>query len=220
MPSTLVHVALAGLIGCALLGAAFSPRAILVVMAATAAIDLDTFLGWVVLGAHRSALHTLLLPAALAGVLYWDVRVRESSWLLARFGGTAPRVASVSIVAVVFAGIGADMMFNGVNAFWPIHDQFYEVTGKLYVSDQEGLVQTFFEPAESGDGGSSAALGSSQERQYYTGADTNPGQEANPEPKERIFPLANSGTELLLVLTGLVVVGGRLVEDVRGTENR
>lgn len=218
MPSTLVHVALAGLIGCALLGVAFSPRAILVVMAAVAAIDLDTFVGWVVLGAHRSALHNVLVPAALAAVLYWDVRVRESSWLVDRFGGTAPRVASVSIVAVVFAGIGADMTFNGVNVLWPIHDQFYEVTGKLYLSDQQGLVQTFFEPAEDGGGGSSASLGSSQERQYYTGADTDPSKGGADAGRERIFPLANSGTELLLVLTGAVVVASRLLEDRRGDQ--
>ena len=45
MPSTVVHVGLAGLVGAALLGDRFDTRAILFVMAATAIIDLDTLIG-------------------------------------------------------------------------------------------------------------------------------------------------------------------------------
>jgi inner membrane protein len=214
MPSTLVHVALGGLLGCALLGAAFSPRAILVVLAAVAAIDLDVFVGWVVLGAHRAAFHSLLLLLALAAIVAWDVRGREESLLVDRFGASAPRVAGVSIAAVAFAGIGPDLVTNGANVLWPVHDQFYEVTGKTFLSDQRGFVQTFVdlgneEPVES------ANLGSTQERQYTTGADTNPDMDGEPEVEERIFPLADSGTQLLLVVTGAVVVATRLVEDRR-----
>jgi hypothetical protein len=216
MPSTLVHVALGGLIGCALLGAAFSPRAVLVVLATVAAVDLDTFLGWVVLGAHRSAFHTVLLPTALGAVVFWDARIREESWLRSRFGGTAPRVAGVAAVALAFAGIGPDMMTNGVNVFWPVHDQFYEVTGKTYLSDQKGFVQTFVDLGKDTEAVKEANLGSTKERQYTTGADTNPDRQGEPEIKERIFPLAGSGMQLLLVATGALVVAQRLVEDVRG----
>jgi hypothetical protein len=213
MPSTLLHVALGGVIGCALLGAAFSPRAILAVLVAVAAVDLDTFIGWVVLGAHRSAFHTVLLPVALGVLLYYDVRVRETSSIRAHLGGTAPRVGGVAVVAVAFAGIGPDLVTNGVNVFWPVHDQFYEVTGRTYLSDQQGFVQTFVEfQTESSD--EQAGLGSSQERQYTTGADTNPDQDGEPEVKERIFPLASSGTQLLLVATGALVVAQRVYEDV------
>ncbi|NHN41347.1 metal-dependent hydrolase [Halorubellus sp. JP-L1] len=214
MPSTLVHVALGGLVGCALLGAAFSPRAIAVVLVAVAAVDLDTFLGWVVLGAHRSAFHTVLLPLVLGAVVAWDAWGREESFLRARVGETAPRVAGVSVVAVAFAGIGPDLVTNGVNVLWPVHDQFYEVTGKTYLSDRKGFVQTFVdlgneEPVQD------ANLGSSRERQYYTGADRDPGQSGEPVVEERVFPLANSGTQLLLVATGALVVASRVVEDVR-----
>jgi len=215
MPSTLVHVALGGLVGCALLGAAFSPRAIGAVLVAVAAVDLDTFLGWVVLGAHRSAFHTVLLPLGLGAVVAWDAWGRETSFLRSRVGGTAPRVAGVAVVAVAVAGIGPDMVTNGVNVFWPVHDQFYEVTGRTYLSDRKGFVQTFVdlgneEPVKD------ANLGSSKERQYYTGADTNPDRQGEPEVTERIFPLASSGTQLLLVATGALVVASRVVEDVRG----
>lgn len=215
MPSTLVHVALGGLVGCALLAGAFSPRAILVVLAAVAAVDLDTFLGWVVLGAHRSATHTLLLPLALGALVYWDARIRDESWLRARFGDTAPRVAGVAVVAIAVAGIGPDLVTNGVNVLWPVHDQFYELTGKTYLSDQKGFVQTFVDLGNEAEV-KKANLGSTKERQYYTGADTNPDRQGEPEVKERIFPLASSGTQLLLVATGALVVAGRVYEDVRG----
>lgn len=214
MPSTLVHVALGGLLGCALLGAAFSPRAIGVVLIAVAAVDLDTFLGWVVVGAHRSALHSLLFPLALAVVVVWDVRVREGSWLVARYGETAPRVAGVAVAAVAFAGIGPDLVTNGVNVLWPVHDQFYELTGRTYLSDQKGFVQTFVDLGNKEDV-KDASLGSTKERQYVTGADTNPDRSGEPERTERIFPLASSGTQLLLVATGAVVVAGRVLEDHR-----
>ena len=215
MPSTLVHVALGGLVGCALLGAAFSPRAIGAVLVAVAAVDLDTFLGWVVLGAHRSAFHTVLLPVALGAIVAWDAWGREESFLRSRVGATAPRVAGVAVVAVAFAGIGPDMMTNGVNVFWPVHDQFYELTGRTYLSDQQGFVQTFVDLRNEAPV-KDASLGSSQERQYYTGADTNPDRQGEPEVEERIFPLASSGTQLLLVATGALVVASRVVEDVRG----
>lgn len=213
MPSTLVHVALGGLVGCALLGTAFSPRAILAVLAVVAAADLDTFLGWVVLGAHRSAFHTVLLPISLGVLVYYDGRVRERSWLRERFGGTAPRVAGVAVVALAFAGIGPDLVTNGVNVFWPVHDQFYELTGRTYLSDQQGFVQTFVE-FQTEDPDKQAGLGSSKERQYTTGADTNPDRDGEPEVKERVFPLAWSGTQLLLVATGALVVAQNVYEDV------
>jgi hypothetical protein len=214
MPSTLVHVALGGLLGCALLGAAFSPRAIAVVLVAVAAVDLDTFLGWVIVGAHRSVLHSFLFPVALAAVVVWDVRVREASWLVARYGATAPRVAGVAVTAIAFAGIGPDLVTNGVNVLWPVHDQFHELTGRTYLSDRKGFVQTFVEfgGADGADGG---GLGSTAERQYVTGADNNPDRSGEPERTERIFPLASSGTQLLLVATGAVAVGQRVLEEYR-----
>jgi len=142
VPSTLVHVAVGGLVGAALLGDRFTPRAIAVVLVAAAVPDVDSFLTFVG-GAHRSALHTFLLPAVLAVGLYWDCYVAERSRLAARFGPDAGYVAAVALASLVAGGILPDLFTNGVNALWPLHDQFYTVGGELLLSDQRGLVQTF-----------------------------------------------------------------------------
>ena len=60
MPSTLVHVALGGLIGCALLGAAFSPRAIAVVLVAVMTLALWSLANAVLAGVSNGALASLL----------------------------------------------------------------------------------------------------------------------------------------------------------------
>ncbi|MCT9097535.1 metal-dependent hydrolase [Haloarchaeobius sp. HME9146] len=212
MPSTVVHVALAAIIGCALLGPAFSGRALLVVMGLTAFVDLDVFLGFVLVGAHRAAFHTLLFPAALAGILAFDLLADRPSKLAARFGPHAPRIAGVAVVGAVFGAIGPDLMTNGVNVFWPLHDQFYALTGKLHLSNQEGIIQTFVE-FENGEPTKKVAKGSTREFQYYTGVDTNPDRTGEPVTRERIFPLVDSGVQLLLVLTGGFVSAARLWEE-------
>jgi len=213
VPSTLVHLALAGLLACALLGRAFSLRALSVVLAAVVVVDLDVFVGWIVLGAHRAAFHSLLVPALLAGLLLADLVVREESLLVARFGETAPRVAGVTWVAIVGAAIGPDLVTNGVNALWPIHDQFYSLDGSLRYSTRRGVLQTFVEEE--------AAKGSTGSTQYRTGVDPDPGSttgggDAQPDdqpPPERIFFLIGSGLELLLVAVGGAVTSLRAWEQ-------
>ncbi|MFC7079708.1 metal-dependent hydrolase [Halorussus caseinilyticus] len=142
MPSTVVHVALAGLVGTALLAEHFDGKAVAVVMAATALVDFDVFLGFWIAGAHRSAFHTLLLPLAAGGVLWWDFVRRDRSLVRARWGARGVRVAWVGVVAVAFAGIGLDAFFNGVNLFYPVHDRFYDLSGKVFYSTEKGFVQT------------------------------------------------------------------------------
>jgi len=142
VPSTLVHVAVGGLVGAALLGDRFTPRAIAVVLVAAAIPDLDSFLAPVIAGAHRSALHTLVVPALLGFAVYADAR-REDSWLRARWGSDGAYVAGVAVAALLAGGILPDMVTNGVNALWPVHDQFYTVDGELKLSTTEGVVQTF-----------------------------------------------------------------------------
>lgn len=212
MPSTVVHVALAGLVACALLGRAFSGRALLAVLGLTVLVDLDVFLGFVIVGAHRAAFHSLLFPAVIAAVLVYDRSRGDGSRLRSWFGATAHRVGAVAVVAVVFGAIGPDLVTNGVNPFWPLHDQFYALTGEVYLSDQQGLVQTFVEfgreePAES------VARGSTRETQYHTGVDTNPDRSGEAEVQERVFPLADNGEQLLLVATGAFVMTSRLFEE-------
>ncbi len=231
MPSTLVHVALAGLVACALLREAFSTRAVAAVVAAVVVIDLDVFVGWFVLGAHRAAFHTVLLPAVLVAVLAYDVLVAERSRLVDRVGETAPRVGGVAVTAVVVAGILPDLVTNGVNVLWPIHDQFYALNGEAKFSDRKGLLQTFVEEESS--------KGSTDETQFQTGADPEPDEadaaeqiadaatgdggdgggatetESQEPPPERVFLLVNSGLELLLFAAGTVLTSFRLWEHRR-----
>jgi hypothetical protein len=249
MPSTVVHVALAGLVGTALLAEHFDGKAVLVVMAATAFIDLDVFVGLVLPGTHRAAFHTLLLPGLVSAVIWWDLRgrehslLRERSWvrsrsrIRSRWGARGVRVSWVSIVAVTLAGIGPDLFFNGVNLFYPVHDQFFDFSGKVLYSNQRGVVQTmidldfealFERISEMGSGagdGTGAEQGAgpngddseptrtTENTHYRTGVD--PARGEAPEDLERIFPLAMTGERALLAITGYTVVGLRLWMDRR-----
>jgi inner membrane protein len=221
MVSTLVHAALAGFIAAALLGDRFGPKSLAVVLGAVILVDFDTFLGLYIEGAHRAAFHTLLLPVVLASAIAVDTRYRDQSILRERFGDGSPRVAWVTVAAILFAGIGPDLFFNGVNLFYPIHDQFYQLTGQMKLSSTEGFVQTFVDlsPSETGgNGGRKVAVGSTDEvgDRYYTGVDPQPSKPgAESGETERTFPLVTSGEQLLLVLTSVFVVGARLFEERR-----
>lgn len=224
MVSTVVHVALAGLIAVALLGDAFGVRSLAVVVGAVIVIDLDVFVGWWIVGAHRAAFHTILLPMLLLGVLVYETRVRDQSHLRNRFGSSGVRTCWVTVVAVTFAGIGPDLFMNGVNLLYPIHDQFYQLNGHIRLSSKEGLIQTFVDlsptesPSASPDDTGQIAVGSTEEvgDRYWTGVDPEPSQTGGESGDvERIFPIVESGQQLLLVLTSVFVVGSRLVEEHR-----
>ncbi|WP_115865374.1 metal-dependent hydrolase [Halorussus litoreus] len=184
MPSTVVHVALAGLVGTALLADRFDAKAILAVMAATAFLDLDVIVGFWIPGAHRAAFHTLVLPAILGTALWWDLRgrtrprvqsslgriVRERSLVRTRWGARGVRVAWVGVATITLAGIGPDAFFNGANLFYPFHDRFYELSGEVLYSTHDGFVQTIVNVnldalvdavvPEGGGGGGEAGAGS------------------------------------------------------------
>lgn len=255
MPSTVVHVALAGLVGTALLADYFDAKAVAVVMAATAFLDLDVLVGLWIQGAHRAAFHTLLLPGIVGGLLWWDLRgrtrprvqswvgtggragtwVRERSRVRSRWGARGARVGWVSIAGMTLAGIGPDAFFNGANLFYPVHDQFYELSGEVLYSTRDGFVQTLVNANLDGlidavvpDGGGSAGAGegsgtsgggsddsvsTTENTHYRTGIDAAPGDD--PENVERIFPIAMTGERALLALTGYAVVGFRIWEERR-----
>lgn len=206
MPSTVVHLAIGALVATALLDDAFAPKAFAAVLVVVAIPDVDTFIGIVFEGTHRAALHTLVVPFIATAAVYYDTVVREASWLRTR-GAHAVRVAWVGIVAYLIAGIGPDLFFNGVNLFYPIHDRFYAVSGRLFLSDQRGIVQTLWQPAQS-------IQGTTATTHYYTGVDTARG--TDPADVERIFPIARGGLQVLLILAASVVSGIRLWE----TRNR
>jgi hypothetical protein len=206
VPSTLVHVALGGLLAAALLADRFRPRTLAVVCLAVVAVDLDVFVGLAVTGAHRAAFHTLVWPAVAAVAVAYDTLARERSVLVDRLGAGGPRLAWTVIAAVVLAGIGPDLVTNGANLLYPLHDQFYAFDGELQLSSRRGVVQTFVEDA---------ARGSTSDQQYYTGVDPDPSS-GGAEPvtgeraPERVFPLVASGLQLLVVVTSAVVVAVRL----------
>lgn len=210
MPSTLVHVAIGGLVAVALLREEFGWWSLGVVLAFAALPDLDTFVGLILPGAHRSLFHTALLPIGLAAILYVD-RERDRSVLRARFGPSAPRVAGVGILALVFGGIAPDLVTNGVNLAYPLQDNFVKVSGELLLSNQRGVVQTFVDLSKPDGGG--AVVGSTRNVHYSTGVDPSPG--AEPEQVERVFPVLGSGMELLLVGLSATLAGLRLREENR-----
>lgn len=209
MPSTLVHVALAGILAAALLGPAFGRRAVAVVLVAAAIPDLDTFLGLWIVGGHRSLLHTLLVPIALGVVLGYET-TRDASWIRDRWGDDGVRTAWVAVVALAVAGIGLDLFSNGVNVLYPVYDRFVELDGEALLSTERGFVQTFIDlSSEKPVGG--AGQGTTNTTHYQTGVDPSTG--AEPATVERVFPLVRSGSQALLVLTSVGVLATRFYEN-------
>jgi hypothetical protein len=202
VPSTLVHVAVGGLVGAALLGAAFSRRRVAVVLAAAAVPDLDSFAALALPGAHRSLLHSLLFPAVVALALAYAVR---RGWLRERFGVAADYTAGVALASLVVGGVAPDLFTNGVNAFYPLHDAFYSVDGELLLSNRRGVVQTFVDLSPE------APARSTDDVRYVTAVD--PPTSGDSSPPERTAPLVRSGTQLLLVLASAFVLAVRLRLD-------
>jgi inner membrane protein len=216
MPSTLVHVAFASLLAAALLGETFDRRAVLVVMGLTALPDLDAFVALFSTVGHRTAMHTFVLPFALGVLLWVDTRVREESFVRERWDDSTVSVAWIGLVGMAVAGIGLDFIEAGVNPLWPLHDQFYVLNGKVELSDQRGLVQTFVDIETESDGGGGGgaptvepeSLGSSEEVNMSTGVDPDP--DNSEEDPERVFPIVRAGWQLHLMLTGFAVTAARL----------
>ncbi|MFB6157918.1 MAG: metal-dependent hydrolase [Haloferacaceae archaeon] len=207
MPSTLFHAAVGGLIAAALLPDGFDRRVLAVLALAVLIPEIDVFIGLWVEGAHRAYTNNVFVPLALAGLVHYDTAVRPRSWLRARWGPDARRIAGVGVVVLAVAGIGLDLFANGVNLLFPVVDQFYSLDGEVLLSDQRGLVQTVVDVEES-------TKGTTETQQYWTGVDpqpSNPG--AEPADVERVFPLARSGSQILLTVTGFAVVGYRLWRD-------
>lgn len=225
MPSTLVHFALGLLVGAVALRGRLDRAAVLTIAAAVAIPDLDAFLALVVASAHRSMLHTLLIPAVAAGVTYYDARVRSTSILRERFGDRGVSLAWVWVLVYAVAGVGLDLVtVQGANLFYPVYDQFFEFTGRAYLSTAEGFVQTFVDVSlGGGPGGTSGGvdvdagqIGSSEEVFVDTGV--NPGDDPEQGPANRRFPLLVRGWQLALTLaSGTILVARRrlrpLVED-------
>lgn len=217
MPSTLVHVGFAALIGAVLLGDHFDIRAIAIVLLVAAIPDLDTLIGlWLIDGAHRTFLHNGIFPSVflLAGII--DTQFRERSVLRENIGDRGVRIFFVSVIgAWISAHVLLDSFYNGTNLLWPFYDQYIDLSGNLYYSNQEGLVQTFIDLERQAETGSvqitsDNVKGSSQEYHYYTGFDPGPAYSAD---VERRYSLSETGELFLVMITGYAATFYRLWEQ-------
>ena len=212
MPGTVVPLAFSGMLAAALLGAAFDRRSLLVVLGVTAVPDLDAFLALVTTAGHRALLHNFVIPAVLALGLWVDTTVRPHSLVRGRWGHRGVRIAWVSVLAYAVSAVGLDLVNGVINPLWPIHDQFYMLDGKLELSDQRGIVQTFVDLSPEETVVEAEGVGSSEEVDLSTGVDPDPsGEETDPE---RIFPVVRAGWELLLLVVGTVVTTARFYAPV------
>jgi len=208
MPSTVVHLAFSGMIAAALLGTAFDRRALAIVLGVTVLADLDSFLALLWAPAHRTAFHTFVLPGIAAILIAADLRRGDESLLRRRWGPPGVRVAWVAVVAYAVSAIGLDLFSGGgANAFWPLHDQFYQVGGKIELSSKHGIVQTIVDLSGSGESGT-IARGSTETVHVNTGVD--PVRGAEPENVERVFPVVRAGWQLLLLIAGTAVTVARI----------
>ena len=210
MPSTIVHLAFAGLLASALLGFAFDRRSVAIVLAVTAFPDLDAFVALYTTVGHRAALHNVWIPLLYSALLWVDLNLWDRSFVRERFGVWGVRVIWVSAVCYVLSAIALDIVNGVLNPLWPVHDQFYHIDGKLELSDQRGIVQTFIETGGD-DGGSSIpapeSVGSSEEVDLSTGV--NPDPDGTEEDPERLFPVFRAGWELMLFVVGTTVTATR-----------
>lgn len=200
MPPVTVHIALGGLIGAVLLAEHFDTRSILVVMGAAGVPDLDVFIGFVLPGAHRAALHTLLFPTVLTALLVWDVYLREVSYVRERWSAYGVQVAWVAVVSMTLAHVLLDLFGSGINPFWPLYDRFYMLSGDLVFWYQNGFTYDFVTVVE---------LGTTADTHYGTGFDT-----VRSDGRRR-FPIALSGEQFALLVTSGAVVTRRIIEDYR-----
>lgn len=222
MPSLVVHYAFVGLLAATLLGAAFDKRSLLLSFAVVTFPDVDAFIALVSPVGHRAATTNLVIPAVLALVLAADLYVREESAVRRRWGAYGVRVAWFCVLAYAVGHVLFDAVAGGANLLWPLHDEFYVVRGKLELSSQRGIVQTFVEwPGETGgaSGGSSSggggpqlkSIGNTSTVQMDTAVDPNPGGSGDGGPVDRIFPVARSGWQLYLLVTGSLATAARFV---------
>lgn len=225
MPSTAVHAALALVLAAALLGDAYDRRALAAVLVLVTLPELDTVAGLFVDGAHRALLHNLVLPAAFSGLLYYDTRLRETSWIARRWGARGVRIAWVGLFVHLFAHVLLDYAhLEGINPFYPLFDRFYRLDGELALSTADGLVQTFVEVTsepETGTasvdaGGTGTTADTHVANPVEPRAETRRGGSGPEAPVERNFPIAVRGWQLYVVLTGLFVLVARRFQDRDG----
>lgn len=218
MPSTVVHAGFALLLAAALLRDDYDRRALAVLLVVVVVPEADSLLGLVMPGAHRTVGHNVVFPAVAALALYVDTRVRERSWLRERLSDRWVAVAWVALFVHAFAHVGMDWThLDGVNAFWPLRDRFFQLDGEAFYSTADGFVQTFVDvrvDPETGARTVDAGAGGTSESVHVN----TPVQPRDPdldveEPVDRRFPVANAGWRLYLIGLGLFALGARRLQS-------
>jgi hypothetical protein len=144
MAPTLLNVAVGVLLAVALLGAAFDRRSVAIVAGAAALPDLDTVFAVVGPAGPNAVLHTLVVVVGAAALLYDDTERGDRSRIAGRYGWRGVRIAWVALAAYAVAGVGLDAFSaEGVALLYPLSDRYYTIAGRLLLSTQEGLVQTY-----------------------------------------------------------------------------
>lgn len=202
MPPVTVHIALGGLIGTVLLAEYFDTRSILIVMGAAGVSDLDVVFEVFMSGAHRTVFHTLILPLGLGIILGWDIYGRENSFIATRWDAYGIRVIWVSIVTLTLAQILLDSFGSGINAFWPLYDRFYMLSGDVSIIYNNGFQVDFVKIIE---------LGTTADTYYGTGFDTK-----NVGGKRR-FPVALTTEQVALQIVCYGAIVHRIVAERRAT---
>ncbi|WP_435094011.1 metal-dependent hydrolase [Halorubrum sp. N11] len=226
MVSTVVHAGFALAIAAGLLGDYYDRRALAVVLAIVVLPEIDSFLGPIMPGAHRTVGHNLVFPAAVTALLYYDTRLRDRSVLRDRLADrfserSAERwiaVAWVGLFVHVFAHVALDWVhLDGVNVFWPLRDRFYDLSGEVLLSSTDGFVQTFVDvqlDPETGTRRLDAGGGGTTDTVHVN----NPVEPRDPkavtdEPVDRRFPIANAGWRLYLIGLGLFTLVARRLQS-------
>jgi hypothetical protein len=222
MPSTFIHAGFALLLGAALLQDEYDRRAVLMLLVLVILPDLDSFAGALIAGAHRSLLHTLLIPLIAAIALSYDTRVRDQSWLRTRFGSRGLQLAWTGVFVHIFAAVLLDYThLDGVGLLFPVNESFYQLEGELGVAPDTGLVQTFVEIQTDPDTGKTSTdigkTGTREETHVPTPVQPNENVSVIPNPDteqevDRRFPFAVGGWQLYFVFLGLFTMAAKRLQ--------
>lgn len=222
MPSTFIHAGFAVLLGAALLQDEYDRRAVVFLLVLVILPDLDSFAGAVIAGAHRSLLHTLLIPLVVAVGLYYDTWIREQSWLGERYGPRGLHLAWTAVFVHTFAAVLLDYThLDGVGLLFPLNDSFYQLEGELGFAPDTGLVQTFVEIQTDPETGTTTTdigkTGTREETHVPTPVQPNENATVIPNPDteeevDRRFPFAVGGWQLYFILIGFFTMAARRLQ--------
>lgn len=218
MVSTIVHAGFAMLLAAGLLKGAYDRPALAAVLVVLVIPEVDSLLGPVMSGAHRTVGHNLVLPAAAALLVYYDTRIRGTSVLRERVADRGVRVVWVALFAHVFAHVFLDWAhLEGVNLLWPLHDGFFRLEGELLYSTVDGFAQTFVDVDLDPDTGTrqvdAGGTGTTETVHVDNPVEPDPPEEIEErEEIDRRFPVAGRGWRLYLLCLGLFAVAARRLQ--------